>query len=160
MWLLLLRFLLQTSRQVRSRKVLQPCSETFLVPVLLLHAEYLLEPINLDTPAPRFYWLPQHNDRGQAQSAYHIVVTDSSNTVVWDSSVVTSNASAQVEYAGSALTSDTCYTWTVTWADKTGAWAPASAPAMFCMGLLTQAEWVSDWITCPQAAGKCLNMDT
>lgn len=102
---------------------------------------------------PRFYWLPQHADRGQSQSAYRVVVSDSSGKQVWDSGSVTSNASAGIEYAGSALTSDTCYTWTVSWADNTGAWAPTSAAANFCTGLLTQAEWVSDWITCPQQPG-------
>jgi alpha-L-rhamnosidase len=117
-------------------------------------AEYLVEPNLIDTPAPRFFWLPQHPDRGQTQSAYHVVVTaDSNSKTVWDSGSVASNASAQVEYAGAALTSDSCYSWTVAWSDNTGTWAPASAPAHFCTGLLTQAEWVSDWISCPQKPG-------
>lgn len=128
-------------------------------PALLAHSpafarvEYLVDPVLIDTPVPRFFWVPQHADRGQNQSAYHIVVLNSAATSVWDSGSVSSGASAQVEYAGSALTSDSCYSWTVSWADNTGAWAPASAPATFCTGLFTQAEWVSDWITCPQASG-------
>jgi hypothetical protein len=122
-----------------------------------LRTEYLVEPPNIDTPAPRFYWQPQHADRGQFQTSYTVVVTNPTGKTVWNSGKVASSASAHVIYNGTALTSNTCYSWTVAWADSTGAWAPVSAPATFCTGLLTQAEWVSDWITCPQAPSECID---
>lgn len=122
--------------------------------------EYMTDPIVLDIPAPRFFWLPQSSERGATQAAYQVVVNMSSKSggaavQVWDSGVVASAASAHVAYAGAALVSDAVYTWAVQWTDAHGVAAPWSAPARFGTGLMTQGEWApAAWIGCPlQAPG-------
>jgi alpha-L-rhamnosidase len=121
-----------------------------------LRTEYVTHMPLIDDPAPRFFWIPEHTDRGASSSAYQIIViaTDSlgtKNVKVWDSGKVMSTVNGQVAYAGTPLTSDTIYTWTVTWWDQNGNSAPISNPANFSTGLMTQAEWApADFITCPQ----------
>ena len=87
-----------------------------LAPTNLL-TEYVRDPIVLDVASPRFFWIPNHNDRGVNQTAYHVVVTSltDGNATVWDSGVVYSNATTQIAYAGTPLKSDTVYSWTGTW---------------------------------------------
>ena len=127
-------------------------------PAYGLRTEYVVDPIVLDVPVPRLYWKVAHADRGQAQTAYRVVVTSltGGNATVWDSGVVASNATTHVEYAGAALTSDTVYSWTVAWTDAAGATAPWAPWASFGTGLLTQPEWApASWIGCPApGAGK------
>jgi hypothetical protein len=64
-----------------------------------LRVEYLDSPITVDTPTPRFSWALSHPQRGQAQSAYRIIVT--LNTIgpvtpIWDSGVVPSSQTVNV----------------------------------------------------------------
>ena len=123
-------------------------------PASNLLTEYLGadEAILINSLAPRFSWLVASADRGVDQASFRIVVTQETapSAVVWDSGVVASAATTHVPYAGAPLASDTVYSWTVTWTDSNGATAPASAPARFGTGLLTQAEWApSAWIGCP-----------
>jgi alpha-L-rhamnosidase len=40
-----------------------------------LRCEYLNNPIEIDTPFPRFSWLLRHEDRAQVQTAYQIIVS-------------------------------------------------------------------------------------
>lgn len=126
-------------------------------------AEYVAGNPLIDIPDPRFFWQPVHADRGQGQSAYHIIVNtvDLAGNVlsqVWDSGVVTSNATIQITYGGSPLTSDTQYSWVVQWVDLSGAAAPWSAPATFATGFMTQAEWKgADFIGCPQPGPNPFN---
>lgn len=104
------------------------------------------------TFAPRFSWLPFSTDRGVTQSAYRIVVTrvTEPSTQMWDSGTIASSQMSHVSYAGAALASDEVYSWTVTWTDSNNVVAPASSPAFFATGLLTQQEWTqASWIGCP-----------
>jgi hypothetical protein len=34
-----------------------------------LRVEYMKAPQGVDTPNPRFFWVPEHTEKGQAQSA-------------------------------------------------------------------------------------------
>lgn len=127
------------------------------LPASDLLVEYMARPV-IDTRTPRFFWLPQHADRGAAQSAYQLKVSTAAGALAWDSNVVTSNASTHIAYGGAALTSNTEYVWTVTWWDSSGAAAPASAPGAFSTGLFTQAEWApSQWVGCPLHVGAVPN---
>jgi len=49
-----------------------------------LRVEYLKDPLGVDTPHPRFFWVPQSAERGAKQAAYQIVVTTGTETA-WDS---------------------------------------------------------------------------
>ena len=40
-----------------------------------LRLEYLREPLGVDVARPRFSWALEHSDRGELQTAYHIVVS-------------------------------------------------------------------------------------
>jgi len=39
-----------------------------------LRCEYLKNPLGIDTPQPRFSWIPASSQRGQMQSAYQVLV--------------------------------------------------------------------------------------
>ena len=122
-----------------------------------LLVEYMPRPV-IETPSPRFFWLPQHPDRGAAQTAYQVRVSTAAGALVWDSGVVQSNLSTHVAYAGAPLTSNTEYSWSVSWWDQSAAAAPASAPGAFSTGLLSRAEWApSQWVGCPLHTGATPN---
>ena len=127
------------------------------LPASDLMVEYMPRPV-IETPSPRFFWLPQHADRGASQSAYQIKVTTAAGASMWDSGVVQSNLSTHVAYAGAPLTSNTEYLWRVTWWDGNGAAAPTSAPGAFSTGLFAPAEWApSQWVGCPLHTGAAPN---
>jgi len=116
-----------------------------------LRVEYLDSPLTIDVPAPRFSWALQHTDRAQAQTAYHLVVSTApaagAPTIVWDTGKVASSTSLNVKYAGAPLTSDTDYSWTLTWWDAAGA-PSAPASATFSTPLLTPAAWEgAEWVS-------------
>ena len=109
-------------------------------PAYRLRVEYLASPLTIDVPTPRFSWALAHADRGQLQTAYHLILKSASGAVVWDTGVVASNTSLNVGYGGPALQSDADYVWSVSWTDSAGAVAPA-ASATFSTGLLSPAAW-------------------
>ena len=117
-----------------------------------LKCEYAVCPIGIDNVRPRFSWLLSSEDRGQAQTAYRVLVASSRQNLdadtgdKWDSGMVESDRSVNVIYDGSALTSgETCW-WKVKVADADGAESEWSEPATFEMGLLDEADWRGDWI--------------
>jgi alpha-L-rhamnosidase len=114
-----------------------------------LRCEYLTDPMGVDVREPRFFWIPDHAGRGQAQSAYQVLVSTSPDCVqgdVWDSGKVASAEFTQVVYRGKPLASDTTYYWKVRWWDKEGQPSPYSAVARFDTGLFERGEWKGLWI--------------
>jgi alpha-L-rhamnosidase len=114
-----------------------------------LRCEYLPDPPVIDVPAPRFSWVPRHDARGQAQTAYRIVVaTDPAlqTGVVWDSGKVASSASAQIAYAGSPLRSGLTHYWQVRYWDGEGRVSPVSRAASFGTGMMRASDWKAQWI--------------
>lgn len=121
-----------------------------------LRVEYLSRGVT-ESRAPRFSWEPVSFDRGAVQASYHIMVSALGGALVWDSGIVASAEAAHVAYAGTPLTSDTTYNYTIEWTDGTGATAPPSS-GVFATGLLTQAEWATaDWIGCPDSHALTFN---
>ena len=127
-----------------------------------LRTEYLVDPVMVDLAGgpPRFSWIlpTAPGERGVVQSAYHIVVSSLTNggATVWDSGVVSSNATAQVVYGGAALSIDSMFAWTVTWVDGSGVAAQVSAPATFGTAPGDDAAWNAvgaQWIGCTGAGG-------
>jgi alpha-L-rhamnosidase len=106
-------------------------------------------PIGIDEPNPTFAWIVTDQQRGEAQTAYQILVSATPNTdpasALWDSSKVDSPAQAFVAYAGPALASDRTYYWTVRTWDEQGQPGPFAPPAHFGTGL-HDSEWQADWI--------------
>src|SRR5438876_5637495 len=95
--------------------------------------------------AIRGSWKLASEQRGVAQSAYQIRVTDTSD-VLWETGKVLSHQSIHVPYGGSDLRSGQRCTWRVrVWDgnDQPSAWSEA---AWWEMGLLHPIDWHAHWI--------------
>ena len=120
--------------------------------VTQLRCEYLENPLGIDSVKPRLSWILESYERGQVQTAYQILVASSeenltqNNGDLWDSGKVTSDRSAQIEYAGTPLKSqDRCF-WKVCVWDKNGQMSEYSEPGYWTMGLLNESDWKASWI--------------
>ena len=119
-----------------------------------LRCEYLVEPLGIDKPLPRFSWklVDTARTRGQRQSACQIAVeaeaADGSPTraVLWDSGKVASSNSVNFLYGGSPLTSGRICFWKVRVWDKDDNATDWSQPARFSVGLLKLTDWEGEWI--------------
>src|SRR5688572_3670556 len=119
-----------------------------------LRCEYRTNPV-IDVTKPRLSWIlesDQPAERGQKQTAYHILVASSPEQLkadkgdVWDSGKVSSDVTNQISYAGAALKSEQQLFWKArAWngGDQPSAW---SEPARWTMGLLDAADWKAKWI--------------
>src|SRR3989442_2330100 len=117
-----------------------------------LRCEYLSNPLGIDVSQPRFSWVLEHSERGQAQSAYRVLVStrrdalDQDKGDQWDSGKVESDQSTQVVYAGKPLESGRTYYWKVRYWDKQGHASEYSQAARFDTGLLDREDWKGQWI--------------
>ncbi len=126
-----------------------------------LRCEYLRNPLGIDAPRPRLSWILEAEKagaRGEAQSAYQILVASSSGELkkdhgdVWDSGKVGSDQSVQVIYGGPPLGSQTeCY-WKVRVWDLEGKQSRWSEPGYWSMGLLRPSDWHAKWIGLDEGA--------
>lgn len=108
-----------------------------------LRVERKAEPVGIDVERPRFSWVVESRARNVEQKAYRIRLTRGHRTV-WDSGLVRSHASTDVEYTGPQLASATRYTWRVDVLTNKGT---ASKGSAFRTGLYTDADWAgSKWI--------------
>jgi len=117
-----------------------------------LRCEYRVNPLGVDTVAPRLSWLLHSDERGQKQSGYRILVAGSEDALradkgdLWDSGRVRSGDSVGVPYQGKALRSaQRCY-WKVRVWDKDGRPSDWSRTAWWEMGLLEEKDWQGRWI--------------
>ena len=80
-------------------------------------------PLGIDVDRPRFSWTVESNRRGVEQESYRVRVSTRGPRPreVWDSGVVPSRESANVEYEGPPLRAATDYTWRVDVATTHGA---------------------------------------
>lgn len=115
-----------------------------------LRCEYLVNPLGLDTLAPRLSWEMGDPRPGARQSAYQIM-TDHG----WDTGKVRGDQSIQVPYGGPGLTSRQRVGWRVRVWDASGKPSAWSAFAWFEMGILDAAEWQGQWIGSPWVGGAC-----
>ena len=117
-----------------------------------LRCEYLSNPLGIDVKQPRFFWVLDHTERGQKQTAYQLLVATRSDLLAqdkgdqWDTGKVTSDQSTQVAYAGKPLESGHTYFWKVRSWDSQGRASAYSRAAQFEMGLLAAEEWKAQWI--------------
>jgi len=110
-------------------------------------------PLAIDRENTRFTWLLTGTTRGEAQTAYQILVFSNSaasgfrppTSVWWDSGKVDSDKSASVEYKGKPLPPVSRFWWEVRVWDQSGEASPYSAPAYFDTGL-NQSEWPAHYI--------------
>ncbi len=120
-----------------------------------LRCEYMQDPLGIDARAPRFSWALVDERRGQATTAYQVLVASTPALLgagrgdKWDSGRVQTSAQFDVHYQGVPLVSEErCY-WQVRVWDYDGLPSAWSEPAWFEMGLLDQADWKSSWYGYP-----------
>jgi alpha-L-rhamnosidase len=111
--------------------------------------EKKVEPIGIDVERPRFSWIIDSDGRGVEQRSYRLRLATSetaldSGDLVWDSGVVESPESANVEYTGPALRSATDYAWRI---DVVTTHGSSTATSRFRTGLYDEQDWAgSEWI--------------
>lgn len=115
----------------------------------------------IDVSSPRFSWklrADSSEEKGLAQTAWQIQVTDGAETV-WDSGRVESNQSLFISYAGRELKSSTLYRWKVRVWNQADAPSDWSGESVFLTGILKPEEWRAKWIAMPEAERPVLNLD-
>ena len=117
-----------------------------------LRCEYRIDPLGIDVVQPRLSWILQSDERGAAQTAYHVLVASSTALLkkdtgdLWDSGQVPTDASAAIVYAGKPLVSGQPCFWKVKTWDQNGQASAWSRPASWSMGLLEPKDWQAKWI--------------
>ena len=112
------------------------------VKIVSLRTDYAEDPIGIDSENPVFSWEMSSDARGILQTHYQLTVREGAEdgSVVWDSGKVEDGRSNNIEYAGTALKSQTVYYWSVTvWDNKGG--KTVSDTASFETGLYEQEDW-------------------
>jgi alpha-L-rhamnosidase len=118
-----------------------------------LRCEYLTDPLGIDAVPPRLSWVLQTEERGQKQTAYHIIVASTPEALasdqgdLWDSGKVNSDQTIYVDYAGKPLGSRMQCFWKVRAWNNGGEPSPWSKPATWTMGLLKTSDWEAKWIS-------------
>jgi alpha-L-rhamnosidase len=118
--------------------------------VTKLTCEHQTDPLGIDVQQPRLGWQLSSGNRGVTQRRYQVLVGTDRDLVdrdelAWNSGVVESDQSVDIEYQGDPLRSRQRYFWTVrSWVgDEPTAWA---TPASWEMGLLEAADWSARWV--------------
>lgn len=118
-----------------------------------LRTGHLANPIGIDTDTPVFSWVLSSDKRGVIQESYRITVATDRNmsNVVWDSGLIPSAESANVEAKGFIPQPSTCYYWQVSVTDNKGETARSSETACFETGLMdtgwSGAKWINARVT-------------
>lgn len=118
-----------------------------LISVTNIRCESMINPVSIESGYPRFNWVIDSKERGTQQTAYHILVSDNPEKLrnnignIWDSKVVKSDRSIQVEYAGTPLISEKKYFWKVKIQNQAGKESVWSEMASWQMGLLSVSDW-------------------
>ncbi len=123
-----------------------------------LRCEYLVNPLGLDVPRPRFCWNYVHSDPvvpGERQTAYRILVASDPRALerdqgdLWDSGKVESDRTTQIPYEGRPLTSfERCYWKIISW-DNQGRQMDSSQEGevgFWETGIMTPEDWQAAWI--------------
>ena len=136
---------------VDSPRVFASEKETPLA-VRNLRCEYKVNPVGIDVRKPRLSWELVSAERAVLQTSYEVRVAGSEaelakGKVIWDSGTQASDASTQVEYAGSAVATGRTYYWQVRVSDNHGHSSDWSKTAHWEMGLLDAGDWKAKWIT-------------
>lgn len=122
-----------------------------------LRCEYRDNPRGLDVAQPRLSWVMSSELRGQAQTAYQVLVASSADILarnegdLWDSGKVMTNRTLHVVYQGKPLSSRAPAFWKVRLWDKDDQASDWSAPGSWTAGLLAAGDWQAKWIADPES---------
>ena len=111
--------------------------------VVSLLTEYTSCPMGLDEVRPRFSWQMRSEERGAAQAAYRLILTDEQGKTVWNSGRVDDSTSLAVPYAGMMLRPETRYQWTVEVWNQEG--EKQTASSWFETGLMETSDKAAAW---------------
>ncbi|MBB6237222.1 alpha-L-rhamnosidase [Pedobacter sp. AK013] len=131
---------------------LAPLSKTFAQSLTALKTEYLVNPIGLDNPSPRFTWQMNDTSQGAKQTAYRILLdTDSAllvkaNAKLWNTGWVKSDNNLVI-YSGQPLKPFTKYFWRVDIADGGQKKSNRAYIASFETGMMKMENWQGAWIS-------------
>ncbi len=137
----------------------QPCVASERLAPESLRCEYVVDPLGIDETAPRLSWRVVSSRRGEAQTAWHILVASSKESLnvnkgdLWDSGIVVDSETIGAVYKGRPLVSGQMCFWKVQVWDKDHKVSAWSKPAMWSMGLLKKADWRGQWIGYDQMRG-------
>jgi len=118
-----------------------------------LRCEYRENPLGIDETQPRLTWRVEAKERGQKQTAYHVLVASSESLLrknkgdTWDSGKVASDQTVNVAYSGKRLESRQQCFWKVRVWDKDGKSSAWSDSASWTMGLLKPDDWQAKYIS-------------
>ena len=121
-----------------------------------LRTEWLQDPLGIDAVKPRLSWRVEETDaavRGQKQTGFRVLAASSVDALarnegdLWDSALVASGETLNIEYAGKPLASGQMVFWKVRVADKDGKESGWSDVAKWSMGLLAPWDWKAQWIS-------------
>ena len=120
-----------------------------------LRCEYHANPMGIGGAQPRLSWQLQAAGRGQAQTAYQVLVASSRELLeknqgdMWDTGKVVSDQSIQLVYNGKPLVSGGVVFWKVRVWDRASQASDWCQPATWGMGLLNASDWKAKWIWFP-----------
>jgi alpha-L-rhamnosidase len=117
-----------------------------------LRTEFQVNPLGIDTPAPRLSWAIESTSRNFRQAAYQILVSNSLEELaadrgtLWDSGKVESSETILIPYSGAPLNSGQRCFWKVRLWDENGRASDWSQPAFWETALLRPDDWKAQWI--------------
>jgi alpha-L-rhamnosidase len=117
-----------------------------------LRCEYLVNPIAIESQHPTLSWQLTSEYQAKSQKAYRILVASSASLLsqnkgdYWDSDIIRSVNSTQVNYKGKPLASRKNLYWKVMIWDENNIASNWSKVASWSMGLLKSADWQAKWI--------------
>lgn len=119
-----------------------------MVEIYAVTCEYLVNPIGLDEPFPRFCYKIKSDVPDFHQTAYRVLVAaeDCWETPVWDSGRVETDNTLHIVYAGKALQPKTRYSYQITCWGARDEECAQSERAFFETGLMGQplpAKWIA-----------------
>ena len=119
--------------------------------VTALQCEYLVNPLGIDAPSPRFTWQLTDARQGAKQTAYQILVNTDSLSLTkgigkdWNTGKK-GNQQTLVSYQGKPLQAFTKYYWRIIAWDKDGQ-QTSSEIASFETGMMNMSNWQGAWIS-------------
>lgn len=123
--------------------------------VVNLKTDRQTTPLGFDNATPEFSWILQSPERGTAQSAFEILVSDDQNKLdagnCWQSGKIQSNQTFGIFYSGKSLQSFTRYYWKVRVWNQNGKVSDWSQPSWFETSMLKPTDWKAQWISDQQA---------
>lgn len=118
-----------------------------------LRCEMRVDPLGIESNAPRLSWMITSDARGEMQTAYHVLAASSEELLqpgradLFDSGRRESDQSLHVEYAGKLLRAGQRVFWMVKVWGRDGRESQWAKPAQWTMGLLSPSDWHAKWIT-------------